>query len=56
MQRSAARVSGKFSHIVGAPGGDALQKAVAHLVLNGKGDDLVQTQLEPNPPLADIVF
>ena len=29
MQRSAARSSGNFSHLVGAPGGDALQKAVA---------------------------
>ena len=36
--------------------GVALQKAVAHLVLNSGGDDLVQTQLEPNPPLADTVF
>ena len=37
--------------------GIALQKAVAHLILNAAaGADLVQMQLEPVPPLADIAW
>ena len=37
--------------------GVALQKAVAHLVLNQtSGADLIHTQLEPIPPLAEVVF
>ena len=37
--------------------GVALQKAVAHLVLcQASGVDLVQTQLEPVPPIGDVAF
>ena len=36
--------------------GVALQKSVAQLVIfDGSGADLIQTQLEPTPPLADVV-
>ena len=37
--------------------GIGLQKAAAHLILNAPaGADLVQTQLEPTPPIADVAF
>ena len=37
--------------------GVALQKAVAHLVLNQTvGVDLVPTQLEPMPPISEVLF